>query len=56
METARMEFNAINTEIGDRKKKDKKANCDDLLEKSKIAKALRAEKTVLADKLDKERN
>jgi seryl-tRNA synthetase len=51
-----MQFNAINKEIGDRRKKDKKANCDDLMEKSKAAKATKEEKRLLAEKLDKERN
>ena len=44
MESAKMEFNAINKEIGDRKKVDKKAKVDDLMEKSKGAKALVEEK------------
>lgn len=44
MESLKMEFNAINKEIGDRKKKDKKANCEDLSEKGKGVKIAIEEK------------
>jgi len=57
METLKMEFNAINKEIAQRKKASKgQDKCEDLVEKSKDAKTKIEEAQKEADELDKERN
>lgn len=56
MESLQMEFNALNKEIGDKKKSSKgQDKCEDLLVKSGEIKKTREEKKLLAVELDKQR-
>jgi seryl-tRNA synthetase len=56
MESLQMEFNALNKEIGDKKKASKgQDKCEDLLAKSGEIKKTREEKKLLAVELDKQR-
>jgi len=53
-ETLKMEFNAVNKEIGDRKKSSKgQDKCEDLMEKTKEIKVQIEEQKKEADELDK---
>ena len=56
IDTLKMEFNANNKQIADRKKADKKADCGDLMENSKVIKAKIEVQEKETDELDKARN
>ena len=55
-ETLRMEFGKINKEIADKKKASKgQDKCEDLVEKSKVAKTKIEDQKILVDEIDKQR-